>query len=61
MNLAELNAMADRRLNRAERRAKGKKIGVKIWGINIPAESDKVITSKKSLTLRNKRNEKTRA
>lgn len=40
--------MADRRLSRADRRAKGKKLGIKIEGTNKPVISDKVITSKKS-------------
>ena len=36
MNLAELNAMRDATLNRKERRAKGKKLGIKIEGTNKP-------------------------
>lgn len=48
MNLTELNAMRDATLNRKERRAKGKKLGIYIPGSNIPMKSTKVVTSKKS-------------
>ena len=36
MNLAELNAMRDQKLNRADRRKKGKALGFKIEGTNKP-------------------------
>lgn len=36
MNLAEINAMRDRQLNRADRRAKEKKTGIKIVSTNKP-------------------------
>ena len=36
MNLAELNAMRDQKLNRADRRAKEKKTGIKIASVNKP-------------------------
>ena len=36
MDIKELNAMRDQKFNRAERRAKGKKLGIKIVGTNKP-------------------------
>jgi hypothetical protein len=48
MNVKELNAKMDGKLNRKDRRAKEKKTGEKIIATNVPAKSTKVVTSKKS-------------
>ena len=49
MNVKELNAKMDGKLNRKDRRAKEKKTGEKIIATNVPMKSTKVVKSKKSI------------
>lgn len=56
MNVKELNAKMDGQLNRKDRRAKERKTGEIIIGTNVPMKSTKVITSKKSISIRRNKN-----
>lgn len=48
MNLAEINAMKDSKLNRKDRRSKEKKTGISIQSVNVPYTNPGKIRSKKS-------------
>jgi len=56
MNLEEIQKARAGRMNRKDRRASEKKDGIKIIATNVPMKSTKVITSKKSISIRRNKN-----